>query len=115
MAAVLKITEDNAEICGIIKCETHMVEPSGLILYEDSEELSERKRIIYNGALHLSLAVAKKNNALKSPPYITPIGLTIFDDQLDDIEEKVAELFNKHHKDGLELDDIIAKIKNIIE
>ena len=91
-----------------------MVEPSGLILHDDAEELSERRKIIYNGALHLALAVGKKNNALKSPPYITPIGLTIFDDQLDDIEEQAADLFNEYHKEGLELDDITDKLVSFL-
>ncbi|MCH9852912.1 MAG: ribonuclease J [Alphaproteobacteria bacterium] len=112
--AVVKITDDNAEICGIIKCETHMVEPSGLILHEDAEELLERKKITYNGALHMALAVGKRNNALKGHPYITPIGLTIFDDQLDDIEDQVADLYKEYHKEGLELDDITEKLKSLL-
>ncbi len=111
--SVVKIAKNAVEICDIIDCETQLVEPSGLMLQEQSQEFLDRRKIIWNGVLHMALAV-DKDDAIQGHPHVTAVGLTIADDMLNQIEDKIIELFHLHYDDDVSLEEIIKRLKTFL-
>ena len=110
---VVAIGEAGASLVAELPIMVKMVEPSGLVLPADALEIADRRKIIWNGVITMALAINKKDK-LQGYPHLQVIGMSASEDILEQLEDKLQALFLKHQQDGLELDSIIEKLKNML-